>query len=117
MAAVCSGMNYFYWFLVTGLSFTGTGVCIVAAIVIVVVAGIICRKWPFEEKSDFYEIIMLCCEAIIMSIVTPKCGIVATVLFSETALCFINCCMLCIIKKLCGEDVDGYILGLRKIDY
>lgn len=106
---------------VTGLSFTSLRFCIIAAVMIVILATIIYKKWPFEAKSDYWEIVLLCGEAITISIITNifRDGTflvpAATLLFAETALYFINCCMMCIIKWLCGEDVYDYVYSLRKI--
>lgn len=108
-------------FFVTGLSFTSKGFCFIAAGIIVILARIIYNKWHFELESDFWEIVLLCIEAIIMSVITSSCQNntflipAAVLLFAETALCFINCCMMCIIKWFCGEDVDDYIYSLRKV--
>lgn len=109
-------------FFVTTLSFIGFPYCIPIALSIIVLSVIIYRKWPFEVKSDFYEIVILCCEAIIISIITAKYGsnkiiVIATVvLFVETALQFIHCLLMCIIKKLCHEDMNDYIDKLHGIN-
>lgn len=111
-------------FMVTSLSFMKFKFCVPFSIIIFFISFGIYKFWKAEIKSDFYEIVLLLIEAIVLSLLISYYELngfletAAVVLFAETALCFLNFVLMCLIKKMCHEDIDDYVNALFGIgDY
>ena len=88
---------------------------------IIVVSYYVVKYWFDERKSDFWEIVLLCAEALLISgymyfkNVTDAIEIVFIVLFVESFVYALNCVLKYGIILLCGEEPDGYwekLLGI-----
>ena len=108
--------------MVTTLSFICFPYSLSLAALTVVLAVLAYNFWKdFEQKSDLWEIIIMCIEAVIISIYVTTNSIenilevTALVVFVETVVFMINCLLKYGIKFLCKEDTDHYwdkLLGL-----
>lgn len=108
--------------MVTTLSFISFPYSLGFAVLTVVLALFaynFCKD--FEQKSDLWEIIIMCIESVIISIyvtinsIDNILQVTALVIFVETVLFMINCLLKYSIKFLCKEDIDDYwdkLLGL-----
>ncbi len=108
--------------MVTTLSFMSFPYSLGYAAFTVVLALLAYNFWKsFEQKSDLWEIIIMCIESVIISIyvtinsIENILQVTALVVFVETALFMINCLLKYGIKFLCKEDTEDYwdkLLGL-----
>lgn len=99
--------------MITTLSFQPFPYNIGFALLTILVAWIAYKCWfSFELLSDFIEIVIISVESIIASLIMAWCkwdGILHTiifVIFCETFLFMINCCLKLLVKKICNEDTD-----------
>lgn len=108
--------------MVTTLSFISFPYSLGLAALTVVLAILAYNFWKdFEQKSDLWEIIIMCIESVIISIyvtinsIENILEVTAVVVFVETVIFMINCLLKYGIKFLCKEDIDDYwdkLIGL-----
>lgn len=101
--------------MVTTLSFMSFPYSLGFAVFTIVLALLAYKFWKnFERKSDFWEIIIMCIESVIISIyvtinsIENILQVTALVVFIETALFMINCLLKYGVVFLCKEDTDEY---------
>lgn len=108
-------------YMVTALSFMSFTENLIFIALIIVVSYLILKHWFNERKSDFWEIVLLCGESLLISgymyfkNVTDAIEIVFIVLFVESFVYALNCVLKYGIILLCGEESDGYwekLLGI-----
>lgn len=108
-------------YMVTALSFMSFPENLIFIALIIVVSYLVVKYWFNERKSDFWEIVLLCGEVLLISgymyfkNVTDAIEIVFIVLFVESFVYALNCVLKYGIILLCGEEPDGYwekLIGL-----
>lgn len=97
---------------------------IVTAIITIVLAIFVFKKFENERKSALIEIFIICAEAILISIImwvmnwNNTFNIILVVLFVETAVYALNIFLGIFCVWICGEDIDEYIIELKGLkDY
>ena len=109
-------------YMVTALSFMSFPENLIFIALIIVVSYLIVKHWLNERKSDFWEIVLLCGESLLISgymyfkNVTDAIEIVFIVLFVESFVYALNCILKYVIILLCGEETDGYWEKLMGLD-
>ena len=109
-------------YMVTALSFMSFPENLILIAVIIVVSYYVVKYWFNERKSDFWEIVLLCGESLLISgymyikNVTDAIEIVCIVLFVESFVYALNCILKYVIILLCGEETDGYWEKLMGLD-
>lgn len=106
-------------YMITTLSFLDFPINIIVSILLILSSIPISFKWSLIQKSEFCEVILLCVEAAIISIIIHTNNLYHLIdtfvvtLFTETGLFFINCLIMCVFKKMFDEDVDEYLLKTK----
>ena len=107
---------------VTYLSFTSWPISFIFAIIIIAVSFFISRYRNFENLSEFWEIVLLSGESVLISAAICFCNLTSfyhtflIVLFNETMLTLVNVLIIYYIKKWCGEDAEGYLQRVKGMD-
>lgn len=121
---VHSFLTFINGYFITSLSFMSLPWNIVTAIITIVLAIFVFKKFENERKSVLIEIFILCAEAILISIImwvmnwNNTFNIVLVVLFVETAVYALNFFLGIFCVWICGEDIDEYIIELKGLkDY
>lgn len=109
-------------FMVTGLSFVSFPKNLLFSAVIIIISWVAVKYWFGEKRSDFWEIVLLCGEALLISVymylkdVSEPMEIARIVLFVETFVYTLNCGLKYVLVWLCGEDTEDYwdkLMGLE----
>lgn len=109
-------------FMVTALSFMSFPENIVFILIIIIGSTFAIKYWFGEKKSDFWEIVLLCGEALLISLymfikkVSEPIEIAMIVLFLESFVFMLNCFIKYFIVWICSEDTEDYwnkLMGLE----
>lgn len=106
-------------YMITTLSFIDFPINIIVSILLVLFSVTVSFKWSLIHKSELCEVILLCVEAVIISIIIHINNLyhlidtLVVTLFTETGLFFINCLIMCMFKKIFDEDVNEYLLKIK----
>lgn len=107
---------------VTYLSFTSWPISLFISAIIIIISYLISKYRHFDNMSEFWEIILLSGEAVLISAVVFFFGLnsfyhtVLIVLFTETTLTLLNVLLIYGIKKLCGENAEEYLYRVKGVD-
>ena len=107
---------------VTNLSFTNWPISFLLAAIVVLISYLILRYSESEIASEFWEIVLLSGEAVIISAVicifdlTLDYHTFLIVLFNESFFGMLNPCIIYGIKKIYDEDAMGYWQHIKGMD-
>lgn len=109
-------------YMVTALSFMSFPENLIFIALIIPASYFSVKYWFNERKSDFWEIVLLCGESLLISgymyfkNVTDAIEMACIVLFVESFVYSLNCIVKYRIIWLCGEETEGYWDKLMGLD-
>lgn len=106
-------------YLITSLSFMGLPVNIVVSVLLIIISALVTFRWAWLQKSQFCEVLLLCVESVILAGITYThnlyhfVDVVVICTFTETALYFLNCMLMCGLKTIFDEDPTEYLFRIK----